>query len=256
LIGSLRLTPIESNGTLGIMALDHPGKFDPGHWTQSRSGSSGLRKNKTDALEPAAAPSAPDQPRSEDDLIALAQLRSVGIPIDHIAAYSGRTVAEVEEKVAFRTPPEGASPVIQGAHHRAAWFYQRASECCAKAENAFNEAAKQEYLDMEHRWLMLARSYELSEHTADHTNEVAHGLRVVRPPEQQHPAIPRIRCPECGQRMRLAYIEPCADEQRSADTSMFTCTCGHTHQLTTDRTRVASPRSPTSNNGAPAASRE
>jgi hypothetical protein len=38
------------------------------------------------------------EPWSEEDLIALAQLHSVGIPTDHIAAYLSRTVAEVEEK--------------------------------------------------------------------------------------------------------------------------------------------------------------
>ena len=84
------------------MALDPRSQFDPVHWR-------GPRKSKTDA--PTAAPSAPDQPRSEDDPIALAQFRSVGIPIDHIAAYPGRTIAEVEEKVALRTPPNEASPV-------------------------------------------------------------------------------------------------------------------------------------------------
>ena len=238
------------------MATDPRSQFDPVHWTQSRSGSRGPRKSKTDALEPTAAPSVPGQPRSEDDLIALVQFRSVGIPIDHIAAYPGRTIAEVEEKVALRTPPNEASPVIQAGNHQAARCYQRASECRAKAENAFSEVAKEEYLDMEHRWLKLASSYELSERITDYTNEVAHRLHAVRPPDQQHPAIPRVRCPECGQRMRLAYIEPCADERRSADTSMFTCTCGFSFQLTTDRrTRVASRKSPISNNRAPATSR-
>jgi hypothetical protein len=176
----------------------------------------------------------------------LAQFRPAGIRIDHIAAYPSRTVADVEEKVALRIPPKQASPVMQAAHRQAAWCHQRASECHAKAEDAFIEAAKQEYLDMAHRWLTLARSYELSGRITDHLNEVAHRLRAVRPPEQQHPAIPRVRCPECGQRMRLAYIEPYADERRSAETSVFACTCGYTYQLTTDRTRVASPRSPTS----------
>src|SRR6516165_638398 len=138
--------------------------------------------------------------------------------------------------------PNADDPVVQATHHQVARCYQRASVCRAKAENAYNEAAKQEYLDMEHRWLKLARSYELSERITDYTNQVAHRLRAVRPPEQQHPAIPRVRCPECGQRMRLAYIEPCADERRSADTSLFTCTCGYTYQLTTDRrTQDASP---------------
>ena len=152
--------------------------------------------------------------------------------------------------------PNADNPVVHAAHHQAARCYQRASDCRAKAENAFNEVAKEEYLDMEHRWLILARSYELSERITDYTNKVAHRLRAVRPPEQQHPAIPRVRCPECGKRMRLAYIEPCADEGRSADTSMFTCTCGFSFQLTTDRrTGVASPRSPISDNRASATSR-
>jgi hypothetical protein len=168
------------------------------------------------------------------------------IPFDHVAMYLGRTVAEVKEKAGFRPSPKEISPVIQAAHHQVARCYQRASECRAKAADAFNEAAKQEYLDMEHRWLMLARSYELSERITDCSNEVVHRLRAVRPPEQRHPAIPRVCCPECGKRMKLAYIEPCADEWRSADTSMFTCECGFAHRLTIDRrTRLASPRSPT-----------
>ena len=129
-----------------------------------------------------------------------------------------------------------------------AWCYQRARECCARAADGTNEADKQGFLDLERRWLMLARSYELSERVTDYTNKIAHRLGALRPPEQQHPAIPRVRCPECGQRMRLAYIEPCADERRSADTSLFTCTCGYTYQLTTDRpTRDVSATSPTSN---------
>ena len=66
--------------------------------------------------------------------------------------------------------PNADNPVVQAAHHQAARCYQRASECRAKGENAFNEAAKQEYLDMEHRWVKLARSYELSERITDYTN--------------------------------------------------------------------------------------
>ena len=62
-----------------------------------------------------AAPSALGDPWSEEDLIALAQLGSVGIPIDHVAAYLRRTVAECEEKAGLRPPPKEPSPVI---HHQ------------------------------------------------------------------------------------------------------------------------------------------
>jgi hypothetical protein len=45
----------------------------------------------------------------------------------------------------------------------------RASECRAKAAAAVSEAASQEYYELERRWLMLARSYELSERITDFT---------------------------------------------------------------------------------------
>jgi hypothetical protein len=63
-------------------------------------------------LGPTAAPSALGEPWSEEDLIALAQLRSVGIPIDHVAAYLRRTVAECEEEAGLRPPPKEPSPQL------------------------------------------------------------------------------------------------------------------------------------------------
>jgi hypothetical protein len=53
-----------------------------------------------------------------------------------------------------------------------AYCYQRASECHAKAVNAVNEAASDEYYELERRWLMLTRSYELSERITDFTGEL------------------------------------------------------------------------------------
>jgi hypothetical protein len=49
-------------------------------------------------VKPPAVSLALGEPWSEEDLMALAQLLSVGIPIDHVAAYLRRTVAEVEQK--------------------------------------------------------------------------------------------------------------------------------------------------------------
>src|SRR5215467_3742711 len=53
-----------------------------------------------------------------------------------------------------------------------AYCYQRASECRTKAADAADEAASQEYCELERRWLMLARSYELSERITDFTSEI------------------------------------------------------------------------------------
>ena len=66
--------------------------------------------------------------------------------------------------------------------------------------------------------------YELSDRVTDYVNEADRRL---------HPDIPRIRCPECGKRMRLEAIEP-LDEVRGGTTS-FRCTCGFTHQYTADQ---------------------
>ena len=40
---------------------------------------------------------------------------------------------------------------------------RRAEECKRLAENALTETGKADYLDMERRWLSLARSYEFAE---------------------------------------------------------------------------------------------
>jgi hypothetical protein len=80
----------------------------------------------------------------------------------------------------LRQRKEGERAVLSNVSARIADCYRRASECRAKANDAFNEAAKQEYLDIEHRWLMLARSYELSDRVTDYVNEVERRLRLGR----------------------------------------------------------------------------
>jgi hypothetical protein len=62
--------------------------------------------------------------------------------------------------------------MLQKLSAQIAYCYQRASECRAKAADAANEAACQEYYELERRWLMLARSYELSERITDFSGEI------------------------------------------------------------------------------------
>ena len=59
--------------------------------------------------------------------------------------------------------------MLQKLSEEVAYCYQSASECRAKAASALNEAASQEYQELERRWLMLARGYELGERIADFT---------------------------------------------------------------------------------------
>jgi hypothetical protein len=53
--------------------------------------------------------------------------------------------------------------------------YRRAAESRANAERASDPKFKAAFLDMEERWLALARSYELSESLSMFTNDLFHG---------------------------------------------------------------------------------
>jgi hypothetical protein len=62
--------------------------------------------------------------------------------------------------------------MLQKLFEQIAYCYQRASKCRAKAADAVNDVASQEYHELERRWLMLARSYELTERITDFTREL------------------------------------------------------------------------------------
>jgi hypothetical protein len=104
--------------------------------------------------------------------------------------------------------------------------YERAGESRAKAAAAANEIDKTEYLNIERRWIMRARSYELSERITAFNEEVRRRLSVLIPPAPPHPAVPRVTCAECGGKMRLTHIEPDVKEAYGANTSTFACKCG------------------------------
>jgi hypothetical protein len=110
--------------------------------------------------------------------------------------------------------------------------YERAAESRSRAANAANEMEQVEYLNLERRWVMLARSYELSESVAGINGEAKRRLGVLIPPEPPHPAVPRLTCAECGGRMRLTQIEPALKE---GQTSTFACKCGFTCLRAADR---------------------
>jgi hypothetical protein len=118
------------------------------------------------------------------------------------------------------------------ASRQVADCYERAAESRSRAADAANEIEKAEYLNLERRWMMLARSYELSESVAVLNEEAKQRLRVLIPPEPPHPAVPRLTCAECGGRMRLTQIEPALKE---GQTSTFACKCGFTCLRAADR---------------------
>jgi len=113
--------------------------------------------------------------------------------------------------------------------------YDRAGESRAMAAAAANENDKTEYLNIERRWIMLARSYELSERITGFTEEVKRRLRVLIPPAPPHPALPRPTCENCGRKMRLTHMEPILKDGRVANTSAFSCNCGFTCRQVAER---------------------
>ncbi len=125
--------------------------------------------------------------------------------------------------------------MVQKVSTQVANCYERAGESRARAAAAANEIDKTEYLSIERRWLMLARSHELRERIARSNEEVRGRLHVLIPPEPPHPAVPRLTCTACGGRMRLTQIEPAPKEGQFSNTSTFACKCGFTCRQAGDR---------------------
>jgi len=125
--------------------------------------------------------------------------------------------------------------VLQKLLDQVAYCYERAGESRATAANCSNERDRRDHLALERRWLVLARSYELSERIGDFSDDLRRRLCVLIPPEPPHPAIPLIRCSECGKRMRLTQIEPHMPVGRSAYTWTFACECGVSCERVADR---------------------
>jgi len=125
--------------------------------------------------------------------------------------------------------------VLQKLLDQVAYCYERAGESRATAANCSNERDRRDHLELERRWLVLARSHELSERIGDFGDDLRRRLRVLIPPEPPHPAIPLIRCSECGKRMRLTQIEPYILVCRSAYTWTFACECGVSCERVADR---------------------
>jgi RNase P subunit RPR2 len=126
--------------------------------------------------------------------------------------------------------------MLRKASHQVAYCYQRAIEFRERSTAALDETAQQELLEMEQRWLRLARSYERSRRITDLIHEIERSLKLRIKPSQ--PALRQI-CPACGEHMWLADVEPALTESCLAETLTVSCACGYSFQRT--RTRPESP---------------
>jgi hypothetical protein len=106
--------------------------------------------------------------------------------------------------------------------------YRHAAEASLRARQANRAAVRKIYFDLERHWLRLARRFELSERATNFSGELTRRLHALR----ERDAIPRVVCPQCGGKMRLAFLEPHPVPHTQKETTTFFCNCGETYSYT------------------------
>jgi hypothetical protein len=122
--------------------------------------------------------------------------------------------------------------MLRKASHQVTYCYQRAIEFREKSAAALDETTQHGFLEMEQRWLRLARSYETSRRIMDMIQEIEHSLKLRI--KQSQPALRQV-CPACGEHMWLADLEPALTEGLLAETLTVSCACGYSCQRTRTR---------------------
>jgi hypothetical protein len=115
--------------------------------------------------------------------------------------------------------------MLQKLSEEVAECQRRARDAAERASAAIDPNIKSTYLDLERRWLLLAKSYEFTQRVADFNAESKRRVATFRPPMPPHPALPMVTCSSCGRTMRLARIEPLIDNSQQMT---FECICGAT----------------------------
>ena len=120
--------------------------------------------------------------------------------------------------------------MLNNASKQVAHCYRRAAECRELAER--RESEREFYLEREHAWLTLARSFEFSERVGQVLNERQRLKRRNRLAIQSispAPKCPACKCPACGVDMGLHVFLPTFVEAQTAyEDAFFICpNCAH-----------------------------
>jgi hypothetical protein len=122
--------------------------------------------------------------------------------------------------------------MLEASSEEVAKCYEKARESRERANSVIDMATRLHYLDMETRWLMLARCYDLRGRLAVCADEAAHHLDGLA--ERQH-AVPRVMCPHCGRSMAICRVEPSVMPEPHAEVMTFVCECEYTLKQTIER---------------------
>jgi hypothetical protein len=74
-----------------------------------------------------------------------------------------------------------------------------------------------------------ARNCEIAGQATELTGELSRRLNSLR---RNAMNVPRVACPECGKRMRLAVLEPYPAVGTRKETTTFICECGERFSYT------------------------
>ena len=119
--------------------------------------------------------------------------------------------------------------MLQKLSEEAAECQRRAREAKERADGAADPTVKSNYLDLERRWLLLAKSCVFTQRVADFNAETRRRIAAFRP-LPPHPALPIVHCPGFGKTLRLTQTG--VGSRRREGTS-FACGCGEALTLTT-----------------------
>jgi hypothetical protein len=113
--------------------------------------------------------------------------------------------------------------MLQKLSQEVAECHRRALEARERAAGTTDATVRSSYLDLERRWLLVAKSYEFTRRVTDFNDETWRRIAAFRPATPPHPALPIVTCPHCNRKMRLAHIESLID---GAQQMQFDCACG------------------------------
>jgi hypothetical protein len=95
--------------------------------------------------------------------------------------------------------------ILKNLNERIRDCYQHAEDCARKATAVTDPRLRQDYLNLEQGWLLLARSCDLTQGLTDFSNEIKRKKADELPISYS--------CPGCGAKYDVIAVDPPADTQ-------------------------------------------